>query len=363
MPNAFRSVGYIAGIMMMLTIGAVSVYCMLLLVTAKHKARESFNVKSYGDLSWIAGGNAGFAVLQGSLFLTQTGFCCAYLIFIMENFTSVVKGVPPQIVVLVCCCILTPVTLLRHLKLLAPFSTFANMANLTALGIVYVAAASHMASLEENHTEAFKPQGLTFFFGVAVYGYEGIGMVIPLEDSMRESDKFRTVLSWTMVLVTVIYLSFGLVGYLAWQDDTKGIITLNLSHGYGSTFVKLLLCCGLLFTFPIMIFPVSQLLDDLLLDPVHERFETKQNFVRIGLVMLAGIVALSVPDFGLFISLVGSSCCSILAFIMPAWIHFTICREDISSVAIAIDWFIVAFGIFAAVISTRQAVLDVMEVM
>ena len=62
MPNAFRSVGYIAGIMMMLTIGAVSVYCMLLLVTAKHKARESFNVKSYGDLSWIAGGNAG----QGS---------------------------------------------------------------------------------------------------------------------------------------------------------------------------------------------------------------------------------------------------------------------------------------------------------
>ena len=30
----------------------------------------------------------------------------------MENFTSVVKGVPPQIVVLVCCCILIPVTLL-----------------------------------------------------------------------------------------------------------------------------------------------------------------------------------------------------------------------------------------------------------
>lgn len=183
MPNAFRSVGYVAGCSMMFTIGVVSVYCMLLLVKAKHKARESFNVKSYGDLSWIAGGQAGFAVLQGSLFLTQTGFCCAYLIFIMENFSSVVQGVPPQVVVLVCCCILAPVTLLRHLKLLAPFSTFANIANLTALGIVYVAAASRMSALEKNTTAAFKPQGLTFFFGVAVYGYEGIGMVIPLEVS------------------------------------------------------------------------------------------------------------------------------------------------------------------------------------
>lgn len=180
---------------------------------------------------------------------------------------------------------------------------------------------------------------------------------------MREPEKFRKVLSWTMVFVTVIYLSFGMAGYMAWQDETKGIITLNLGPGVGSMFVKLLLCCGLLFTFPIMIFPVSQLLDDLLLDPMHARFETAQNLIRVGLVMFAGVVALSVPDFGLFISLVGSSCCSILAFIMPAFIHYKVCRDDISSCSIAIDWFIVAFGIFAAVISTRQAVLDVIEVM
>jgi len=302
-------------------------------------------------------------VLQASLFLTQTGFCCAYLIFIMENFTSAISTVAPELVVVACCFILMPITLLRHLKLLAPFSTFANMANLTALGIVYIAAVSKISENKSDSTVAFRPTGLTFFFGVAVYGYEGIGMVIPLEDSMRESEKFRTVLCSTMVLVTCIYVTFGMVGYMAWQDETKGIITLNLPEGYGTTFVKLLLCAGLLFTFPIMIFPVSQLLDDLLLDPMHENLVSFQNIIRVGLVMFAGLVAVAVPDFGLFISLVGSSCCSILAFIMPAFIHFKVCKDDLSFAAIAADWFIVAFGIFAAVVSTRQAVLDVLEVM
>ena len=75
---------------------------------------------------------------------------------------------------------------------------------------------------------------------------------------MKEKERFTEVLMKTMAIVTTIFLSFGLLGYLAFQEDTKGIVTLNLPDGAMTTCVKLLLCVGLLFTFPIMLFPVSQ---------------------------------------------------------------------------------------------------------
>jgi len=359
MPYAFQSVGVGLGCLVMVAIGGVSVWCMLKLLEAKKKANETFNVKSYGDVAWLAGGNVAFGVIQGSLVLTQTGFCCAYLVFIMENTRAVLSDVPPTTILIMCLAILMPVVLLRHLKFLAPFSMFANMTNLSALGVVYVVDFMVMGEEHEQKARYFKPEGLTYFFGVAVYCYEGIGMVIPLEDSMKAKEDFSWVLVGTMLLVSAVFLTFGMCGYMAFKDDTEGIVTLNLPGGVVSNFVQTALCCGLLFTYPIMMFPVSEIMDDTILNPTNPYHVTKQNLGRLGLVLFTGVVAVSIPDFGLFISLVGSSCCSILAFIMPAFLHYKLCKDDLSSFSIASDWVIILFGIFAAVVSTWQSVENI----
>ena len=52
---------------------------------------------------------------------------------------------------------------------------------------------------------------LPFLFGVVIYSYEGVGMILPVEASMKRKEKFPWTLTCVMTLITVIYCSFGAV--------------------------------------------------------------------------------------------------------------------------------------------------------
>ena len=53
---------------------------------------------------------------------------------------------------------------------------------------------------------------LPFLFGVVIYSYEGVGMILPVEASMKRKEKFPLTLTFVMTLITAIYVSFGAVG-------------------------------------------------------------------------------------------------------------------------------------------------------
>lgn len=51
------------------------------------------------------------------------------------------------------------------------------------------------------------------------------------------------------------------IGYAAFGEETRDIITLNLPQDWTTVAVKLALCLGLLFTFPVMMVPVFEILE------------------------------------------------------------------------------------------------------
>ena len=77
--------------------------------------------------------------------------------------------------------------------------------------------------------------------------------------------------------------------------------------------VKVSLCLGLLFTFPVMLVPVYEILEGALLstklftDNVRPSQRSQAfNLVRAGVVTGTVLAAAVVPGFGIFISLVGA---------------------------------------------------------
>ena len=53
-------------------------------------------------------------------------------------------------------------------------------------------------------------------------------MVLPLKNSMLHPEKFSKVLNFGMVIVTVLYIGLGTVGFITFGLDICGSITLNL---------------------------------------------------------------------------------------------------------------------------------------
>ncbi len=160
----------------------------------------------------------------------------------------------------------------EYLFLFFYFSLFADFANVFAYLVVFWFDFEH-ASHISMHPKEMDLKGLPFFTGVAIYCYEGAGMILSLEASIAKDYRSRfKVTFWTwprnikivqfifsmaIMAMTALYILFGVCGYLSFGVDTQGIITLNLPAGPMPLTVKGCLCFSLFFTYPVMLFPVG----------------------------------------------------------------------------------------------------------
>lgn len=83
-----------------------------------------------------------------------------------------------------------------------------------------------------NTVKAYaKWEQLPLYFGTAIYAFEGIGVVLPLENNMKTPEDFgglTGVLNTGMVIVASLYTAVGFFGYLKYGENVAATITLNL---------------------------------------------------------------------------------------------------------------------------------------
>lgn len=204
--------------------------------------------------------------------------------------------------------------------------------------------------------ETFKGFSVLFYgIGVAVYAFEGIGMVLPLECEAKDKERFGRVLGLGMGLISLLFGAFGALGYLAFGEETKDIITTNLGPGVISVLVQLGLCVNLFITFPLM------------MNPVYEVFERRFCdsryclWLRWLLVLVVSLVALLVPNFADFLSLVGSSVCVVLGFVLPAMFHCLVFKEELGWRCMVSDGAVLVFGFVVAVTGTFTSVTEILS--
>eukprot|EP00057_Strongylocentrotus_purpuratus_P025032 XP_011679506.1 PREDICTED: proton-coupled amino acid transporter 1 [Strongylocentrotus purpuratus] len=276
-----------------------------------HVENEHLKELNYGDLAYYALGTKGRLIVEMSIVISQTGFCCSYLIFISSNLAALFQHLTMYhyiVFMLPGCCALS---LLRHLNKLALFSLMADFANIFAYTVVFWFDFEHIHNVP-IHPKTMSLEGFPFFLVIAFYCYE----------------------------------SFG--------PETMNIITLNLPDGVLPHAVQALLSFSLYFTYPVMMFPVIRILEKrLLTDPNNEVI--KANLLRLGMVLLTAVVVVLIPNFTTLMALVGATCCTLLAFILPGLIHWRIFQESRSCLAKVLDVLLIFMGCIATVLGTIDA--------
>eukprot|EP01013_Petalomonas_cantuscygni_P008060 TRINITY_DN20771_c0_g1_i1.p1 TRINITY_DN20771_c0_g1~~TRINITY_DN20771_c0_g1_i1.p1 ORF type:complete len:499 (+),score=48.52 TRINITY_DN20771_c0_g1_i1:57-1499(+) len=382
LPYAFSRVGWLLGTVMLAGIAVVNLYCMLLVIIMYDTLTDAGkSVKTYGDVGWYAMGRCGSLLADVFIAVSQVGFCIAYIVFINTNLLLVFRcsdvPAPVQMVVFTFGFgILSGLCLVRHLKWLAPSSIFADICY--AVGITLILSFDFQNILQHTHhdlhavgrddaTATFKTEGIPFFFGVVIYCFEGITLVIPIYSTFQRRFAFRVIWSVNTVIVTTLFILFGAIGYSAYGSATLDIVTLNMpSDVPATTLVRLVFCLGLFCTYPVMMFPVFSTIEGPLFAVLGRLsgggptsfLELKRSVFRVAVVLMTFMVAVSVPNFGLFVSLVGSTACATLAFILPPLYHLRICRPR--GLVAAIDVTVLLLGLIGLAFGLAQSLSDVM---
>lgn len=334
LPYAITHAGYIGGPVALAYLAYLAHNCIqLLLVTSesvrKHGPEAERNTPlSFGKLGFKVGGIWGQRAVDGSLILSQCGFSIGYVIFISENVSQVLcadtrgQFCPSKNTVAfgtVMC--LAPFTFLKSMKTLVIPTLLANFALIGGVVWGYTCAFSSGVG-RGTELVAFNFSGFPIFFGMGVFAFEGIGLILPIQHVMQEPEKMPTLVYYAMILLTTLFVSFGTLCYLAFGSQTDAMVTANYIPSKVTSFVRLFYALGVFFSFPIMMFPVFQLFESaakgFLKGPSKG---LKTMALRFICVCCSGIIAVSVPHFGLFLGLIGSVCCTLLGYILPAYFH------------------------------------------
>jgi proton-coupled amino acid transporter len=134
---------------------------------------------------------------------------------------------------------------------------------------------------------------------------EAIGVVMPLENSMRTPKHFIGlcgVLNQGMSGVTLVYIFLGFVGYVKYGDAALGSITLNLPiEEIPAQIVKILIACAVYCTFGLQFYVCLEIGWDFIKDKFTKRPLMVNYMMRTILVTAAVLLAVAVPTIGPFV--------------------------------------------------------------
>lgn len=247
MPVAFASAGTIVGIFATIFTAIICTHCAYVLVKCAHVLyyRTKKTQMTFAEVAEAAFDNGpswmhGFSKISSytitfSLFVTYFGTCSVYTVIIAANFNQVYSyyvgtAVNEQVAI---AALLIPLILLAwvpNLKYLAPVSAIANGFMLVGLGITFYYLVTPLPPISDRPM-AVEFMKIPSFFSIVIFAMEAIGVVMPLENSMKTPKNFIGlcgVLNQGMSGVTLVYILLGFLGYVKYGEEALGSITLNL---------------------------------------------------------------------------------------------------------------------------------------
>lgn len=390
LPLAVKNAGLVLGPISLFVMGIIAVHCMRLLVKCSHHLSEKMNRPSlsYGEamqyglenVSWLRRhSHWGKRIVDVFLIITQLGFCCVYFVFLSDNVKQVVEAAnattfscqinhtnQTQVLVpsfdsrLYMLCFLPAFVLLvftPNLKYLAPLSLVANLVMTASLVLIYFFSLTHI-TYPIDLPKVGRAKDYPLFFGTAIFAFEGIGVVLPLENKMQRPQRFTLVLYVGMGIVTFLYISLGTIGYMCFGEHIEGSITLNLPNCWMYQVVKLLYSFGIFITFALQFYVPAEILIPPVVARVSERWETAVDLLmRTVLVIFTCALAVLIPELDLVISLVGSVSSSFLALIFPPILQMAVFHsEGLSPLSIGKNLVISVVGLVGFLAGTYIAI-------
>ena len=325
LPRAFLNGGMLFSNLVLLAVAGLSYACFVLLVSTRLVVEQSF-----GDMGLHIYGRWMRNMINSSLVISQIGFSSAYIVFVSENLQAFILAVTNcrthigiGYLILMQMVIFLPLSLYRNITNMQKLALVADA--FIVLGLAYLFYYD-ILTIVHNHGVHdiinFNPSSWTLFIGTAIFTFEGIGLVIPIQTGMKEPKKFPKVLGGVMIAITLVFIAAGAVSYAAFGSKTRTVVLLNLPQD--NKFVngvQFIYSLAILLSTPLQIYPAIEITSQQLFSKTGKYnpwVKWKKNFFRFFMVVFCAMIAWAgAGDLDKFVSLVGSFACIPLVFLYP----------------------------------------------
>ncbi|KAL3880859.1 hypothetical protein ACJMK2_033065 [Sinanodonta woodiana] len=384
MAIAFKNGGLWVSLLSLMVVAIICVHCMHVLLGCHEAISKRIEVKvmDYGTVmekSFETGSarirkfsKAAKNVVNMFLIVTQFGFCCVYIVFVAKSFKQVidyysVSSPDVKIYMTVVAVLMLLYVQVTNLRALAPFSMFANVLNVIGLLLIFL---NLWDNIPDASTRPFygKLSNFPLFFGQIIYAFEGIGLVLPLRNKMKNKEEFGGwvgVLNLGCVITVCLYEAVGFYGYLKYGDDAQGSITLNLSSDkWYNMLVKVLFAVSIFISYGLQFYVPIEIIWPWLKQKSNSSIYKcyGERIFRIIMVFVTFGIALLVPHIDLLISLIGAFAGASLALILPPIIEIATYSgpsETISKWKIFKNIIIIFLGFVGFLTGTYSSIRDI----
>jgi len=331
LPKAFNNGGIVFSAITLLSVAAISMLAFHLLL----QCRTQYG-GGYGDLGKAIAGKKMRSLILSSITLSQLGFVCAGMVFVAENLYSFSEAVSvgdvplsPRALIGIQAIVLIPLSFIRNISKLGPVALMADVFILVGLVYIWQFDIRTIADKGIDPTvQLFNSKHFTMTVGSAIFTFEGIGLILPIQSSMKKPQNFEWLLAVVMLIATTIFTSVGALCYMTFGHDTKIEIISNYPQDSKLVnSVQFLYSMAVLFGNPVQLFPAIRILEGKLLGHLSGKKDTpakwKKNAFRAFLVIVCTAVSIGgASNLDRFVALIGSFACVPLVYIYPPFLHY-----------------------------------------
>ncbi|KAF6072160.1 Transmembrane amino acid transporter family protein [Candida albicans] len=403
LPRAFYNGGMLFSMITLSLFGLLTFFCYIGLIESKTILRLS----SFGELGYKTYGKPLKYCILVSILLSQIGFVTTYILFTAENMIVLPNWLNRGNLILIQCILLIPLVLIRNLAKLSMVSLISSVFIVIGLLIIFWYSGVNLINngVGPNITN-FNSNSWTMLIGVAVTSFEGIGLILPIQSSMSQPEKFPLVLSISMAIITSIFVGIGTIGYFSFGDKIKSIIILNLPQDqFAVQSILVLYSIAVFLSGPLQLFPAIKIGESLIFRHSKKKSKRQQHqhgstdesntnntddndgklyhqsgkynpqvkwlkngFRAISVIFICSLAYLNADNIDKFVSFNGCFACIPLVYIYPPLIHLKSIqskqqqqqqqtgRSKSDQLFIWLDYLLIVVGIATVIYSSYQII-------
>lgn len=224
-------------------------------------------------------------------------------------------------------------SMVRKIKYFSLAALIADVFILGGLGYIYYFSIEKLFTVGPAPINMFNPNDYFLMIGTAVFTFEGIGLVLPIAESIKTPKEFPAALNLTVLLSAVIFISVASLCYAVFGSSVNPVVLLNFPRDSKTVqSVQFFYSLAIIFSVPLQLFPVIKIFENGLFPRSSGKstpmIKWKKNIFRSGLAIFFSCVSyFEMEKLDRIVGLVGAFACVPLCFIYPSIFHYKAIKD------------------------------------